>query len=54
MSTPLADVAAAAGDSLLPATGFGPATIIIALIGAVLTASAALARRLSRRPTPTT
>jgi len=37
-------------DGFLPATGFGPGSIIIALIGGVLTFSGAMMRRFSRRP----
>ena len=39
MSTSLGS-AGGAGDSFLPATGFGPGSIIIALIGGVLTLAA--------------
>jgi LPXTG-motif cell wall-anchored protein len=35
---------------MLPATGFGPGTIIIAAVGAVLTLFGAIMRRVSRRP----
>ena len=38
------------GDGALPATGFGPGTIIIAVIGGVLTLCGAILRRLGRRP----
>ena len=55
MATPLVGSAGGSGDASLPATGFGPGTIIIAIIGAVLTATGALVCWLSRRPTqPTT
>ena len=38
------------GDGALPATGFGPGTIIIAVVGGVLTLGGAIMRRLGRRP----
>jgi hypothetical protein len=38
------------GDGALPATGFGPGTILVAVIGGVLTLGGAIMRRLSRRP----
>ena len=50
MSTPLVGSTGGAGDSFLPATGFGPGSIIIALIGGVLTLTGAIARRLARAP----
>ena len=39
-------------DGLLPLTGFGPGTLIIAVIGGLLTLAGALMRKLSRRPAP--
>lgn len=39
-------------DGFLPATGFGPGSVIIAIIGGVLTLCGAIARRGSRRPQP--
>jgi len=42
----------AGGDGLLPMTGFGPGSILIALIGGVLTVSGAIIGRFGRRPTP--
>jgi hypothetical protein len=38
------------GDGTLPATGFGPGTILVAVIGGVLTMFGAIMRRLGRRP----
>ena len=38
------------GDGALPATGFGPGTILVAVIGGVLTLCGAIMRRLVRRP----
>ena len=38
------------GVGLLPLTGFGPGTLIIAVIGGLLTLVGALMRKLSRRP----
>ena len=49
MSTSLGS-AGSAGESFLPATGFGPGSILIALIGGALTLSGMIARRLGRRP----
>ncbi len=40
------------GDGLLPLTGFGPGTLIIAVVGGLLTLAGALMRKLSRRPAP--
>ena len=40
------------GAGLLPLTGFGPGTLIIAVIGGLLTLAGALMRKLSRRPAP--
>ena len=48
MSSPLIGSTGGAGDSFLPATGFGPGSIIIALIGGILTLTGAIARRLGR------
>ena len=48
MASPLAQSPGA--DGLLPVTGFGPGTILIAVIGGVLTVLGAVARRLGRRP----
>jgi len=39
------------GDGFLAATGFGPGSIIIALIGGTLTLSGAIMRRLAHHPT---
>lgn len=41
----------AGGDGLLPMTGFGPGSIIVALIGGALTLCGAIVHRLGRRPT---
>ncbi len=49
MATPQIGSAGVGGDSFLPATGFGPGSIIIAIIGGVLTLSGLIARRLGRR-----
>lgn len=38
------------GLGLLPLTGFGPGTLIIAVIGGLLTLAGAVMRKLSRRP----
>lgn len=38
------------GETALAATGFGPGTIVIALIGGVLTLVGAIMHRLGRRP----
>jgi hypothetical protein len=54
MSTPLVGSTGGAGDSFLPATGFGPGSIIIAIIGGVLTLSGVIARRLGRAVKPAT
>jgi len=35
---------------MLPATGFGPGTLLVAVIGGALTLGGAIMRRLSRRP----
>jgi hypothetical protein len=40
------------GDGLLPLTGFGPGTLIIAVIGGLLTLAGAVMRTLSRGPAP--
>ena len=40
------------GVGLLPLTGFGPGTLIIAVIGGLLTLAGAVMRKLSRRPAP--
>jgi len=40
------------GVGLLPLTGFGPGTLIIAVIGGLLTLAGALMRMLSRRTAP--
>lgn len=48
MGTPLVGSAGGA-DSFLPATGFGPGSIIIAVIGGALTLSGVIARHLGRR-----
>ena len=53
--SPLGDSFMAApigGDGLLPLTGFGPGTVIIAVIGGLLTLAGAMMRKLSRRPAP--
>jgi hypothetical protein len=38
------------GEGTLPVTGFGPGSLIVAVIGGVLTLCGAIMRRLSRRP----
>jgi hypothetical protein len=38
------------GDGMLPATGFGPGSIVIALIGGILTFIGTITHRLGRRP----
>ena len=40
------------GVGLLPLTGFGPGTLIIAVIGGLLTLAGAVMRTLSRGPAP--
>ena len=52
MSTPLVGSTGGAGDSFLPATGFGPGSTIIAIIGGVLTLGGVIARRLGRAVKP--
>jgi hypothetical protein len=52
MASPLINSTGAAGDGFLPATGFGPGSIVIALIGGALTLFGAMMRRFGRRPTP--
>jgi hypothetical protein len=37
------------GGGMLPVTGFGPGTILVAVIGGVLTLVGAIMRRASRR-----
>ena len=54
MSTPLVGSTGGAGDSFLPATGFGPGSILIAVIGGVLTLGGVILRRLARAVTPAT
>jgi hypothetical protein len=50
MATPLAgNSGGSASDSFLPMTGFGPGSIIIAVVGGVLTLCGAIAQRVSRR-----
>jgi hypothetical protein len=41
------------GGGMLPATGFGPGTILVAVIGGALTLGGVIIRRLSRRPAAT-
>ena len=41
----------AGGDGLLPMTGFGPGSLIIALIGGILTLCGAITHRFGRRST---
>jgi hypothetical protein len=38
------------GDGMLPVTGFGPGSLVIAVIGGALTLFGAIMRRLSRTP----
>lgn len=45
MSTSLVGSAGGAADGFLPATGFGPGSILIAVVGGVLTFCGALMRR---------
>jgi hypothetical protein len=45
-------VGGGAGDGFLPATGFGPGSIIIALTGGALTLVGTIIRRFGRQPTP--
>ena len=52
MASPLVGSAGgSASESFLPVTGFGPGSILIALVGGVLTLGGAIARRVSRPPT---
>ena len=51
MATPLSSSGGA--DGFLPATGFGPGSLLIAIVGGVLTLCGFLARRFSRRPAET-
>jgi hypothetical protein len=38
------------GEGMLPVTGFGPGSLIVAVIGGALTLCGAIMRRISRRP----
>jgi hypothetical protein len=42
------------GGGMLPVTGFGPGTILVAVIGGVLTLGGVIMRRISRRPVAAT
>ena len=42
------------GEGMLPVTGFGPGSLLIAIIGGVLTLGGVIMRRLSRRPVAAT
>jgi hypothetical protein len=48
MATPLIGGSGSPGDGFLPATGFGPGSIVIALIGGGLTLIGAVMRRVGR------
>jgi hypothetical protein len=50
MSTSLTTSSGAGGDGFLPVTGFGPGSILIALIGGALTLFGSIMRRIARRP----
>jgi hypothetical protein len=53
MTTPLMSSTGGAGDGFLPVTGFGPGSILIAVIGGALTLFGSIMRRLGRRTTLT-
>jgi hypothetical protein len=38
------------GGGMLPVTGFGPGSLIVAVIGGVLTLGGVIMRRIGRRP----
>jgi hypothetical protein len=38
------------GEGMLPVTGFGPGTVLVAIIGGVLTLGGVIMRKISRRP----
>jgi hypothetical protein len=38
------------GEGTLPVTGFGPGSLVVAVLGGVLTLFGAIMRRISRRP----
>jgi hypothetical protein len=52
MATPLVGSGGGSADSFLPSTGFGPGSLIIALIGGAPSVVGVIARRLGRRPSP--
>jgi len=41
------------GEGMLPVTGFGPGSLMVAAVGGVLTLFSAIKRRLSRRAAAT-
>lgn len=51
MTTPLVGSPGGSSDSLLPVTGFGPGTIVIAAIGGALTLAGVIMRHVGHRPT---
>jgi hypothetical protein len=38
------------GEGMLPVTGFGPGSLLVAIVGGVLTLAGAIMRKISRRP----
>jgi hypothetical protein len=38
------------GEGMLPVTGFGPGSLLVAIVGGVLTLGGAIMRKISRRP----
>ena len=38
------------GEGMLPVTGFGPGSLLVAVVGGVLTLFGAVMRRIGRRP----
>jgi hypothetical protein len=38
------------GEGMLPVTGFGPGSLIVAIVGGVLTLCGVIMRKISRRP----
>jgi hypothetical protein len=38
------------GKGMLPVTGFGPGSLLIAIVGGVLTLGGVIMRKISRRP----
>jgi hypothetical protein len=38
------------GEGMLPVTGFGPGSLVVAVVGGMLTLVGAVMRRISRRP----